>query len=376
MRIGGLVMMAQQKKRDIEDTVAPVSSSTRALMEWWDQGGHRKMPWRLPSTTIDRDQWAYEVWVSEIMLQQTQVDRVIPYYERWVARWPTVRDLATASEDDVKSMWTGLGYYRRAKFLLEGARSITGDMPRSKAEWLKVKGVGPYTASAISSICYDESTPVVDGNVVRVLARHRAVGEDSDFWQLAGEMLDRDRAGDFNQAIMELGATVCTKANPKCDSGCPLAPTCLGKESGDPSTYYPFKKKPKLTKKISLLVCVVQCDSFFGIERNSKDAQRLAGLWQFPTRTIDTQRPVDDQLRGIVEDEFGGNEELNVTLVDSTISHSITDTRYTIHVAHLILDHQHRSLHWLTENDLKSKAASSILDKSLQHVKKMLKKKG
>lgn len=214
--------------------------------EWlaWYDFGHRAMPWRNEASAneraalsrADRAQWAYRVWVSEVMLQQTQVDRVIPYFVAWMERFPTIKALADATIDDVRSAWTGLGYYRRAAFLLEGARQIAaagdGLPPETAAGWAGVKGVGPYTAGAIASIVYNEVTPLVDGNVIRVLARLRAVGANPKapssmklWWRLAAVLVDTARPGDFNQAMMELGATLCTKAAPRCTE-CPLNKHC------------------------------------------------------------------------------------------------------------------------------------------------------
>ncbi|KAI9326583.1 DNA glycosylase, partial [Zopfochytrium polystomum] len=246
--------------------LAPLRAS---LLAWYD--AHRRdLPWRKPSPRFlprvdatvppasssssrrpappsdpqdDPDlrsrlgQRAYEVWVSEIMLQQTQVVTVIDYYNRWMATWPTVFDLAKADLEAVNQKWSGLGYYSRARRLLAAAQKVVskfdGILPSDVVALQKeVPGVGRYTAGAISSIAFNEPQPIVDGNVVRVVSRLRAIGGDpkskaavSLHWKLAEDLVDPDRPGDFNQAMMELGATVCTPQNPSCQ-GCPVAAFC------------------------------------------------------------------------------------------------------------------------------------------------------
>lgn len=363
------------------------------LLAWWDRG-HRAMPWRRERDDgIDeaaRDQWAYEVWVSEIMLQQTQVDRVVPYYQTWLGKWPTAEALASADSSDVLAAWSGLGYYRRARFLLEGARQVAEDPPRSRDAWLRVKGVGQYTAAAIASVCFDERVPVVDGNVVRVLARHRALEDkppDAVFWRLAGQFIG-ERPGDTNQAMMDLGATVCTKSAPRCDA-CPLAPTCLGKET--PLSYYPFKKQLKSkTTRLTQLVCVLQLarleatddvDLFenarFALARVPAHAKRLAGLWQFPTTTLDDNDDDPEARIDAVLLDLGLADApvLRRRLHPKPISHTITDTRYTIRVAWLVLlrgDDPPGDLAWLNYADLRTKAASSVLVKALRQAKSLV----
>ena len=230
-----------QPAADIEELASvPLSAIRSDLLAWYD-AGHRSLPWRLESppgvAAPSSSERAYAVWVSEVMLQQTQVERVKEYYRKWMARWPTVSHLARASLDEVREQWQGLGYYRRARFLLEAAQSLVaehdGVLPTDVAGWRKVKGVGEYTAGAIASIGYNRRAAAVDGNVVRVFTRLRAIGDDpaltatsKRLWTLADALVSPERPGDFNQALMELGATVCTPQSPACDA-CPLAAHCL-----------------------------------------------------------------------------------------------------------------------------------------------------
>ncbi|TMW62194.1 hypothetical protein Poli38472_009687 [Pythium oligandrum] len=183
----------------------------------------------------------YETWVSEIMLQQTRVDTVVEYFLRWIDKFPTVQALAEASEEEVNALWAGLGYYRRARMLHAGAKYVmenfNGELPSSTEQLLTIPGIGPYTAGAISSIAFQNQEPLVDGNVIRVAARLRAVGADPKnkqlinfSWKVARELVeDCDRPGDLNQALMELGATMCTVQNPQCAT-CPVRSSCLAYE--------------------------------------------------------------------------------------------------------------------------------------------------
>ena len=184
-----------------------------ALLAWYD--AHRRdLPWR-------RDRDPYRVWVSEIMLQQTRVAAVLEHYARFMKRFPTVKALAAARESSVLAAWSGLGYYHRARRMHQAARQIVGEhggeFPGTAEEWLELPGIGRYTAAAIASIAFGEAVAVVDGNVERVL--ERLLGRDGGreaAWQHAEALLDRERPGDFNQAMMELGATICTPRSPQC----------------------------------------------------------------------------------------------------------------------------------------------------------------
>ncbi|KAI7899653.1 DNA glycosylase [Cokeromyces recurvatus] len=211
------------------------------LLEWYHAKKRTNMPWRKDvDKSWDREalgQRAYEVWVSEIMLQQTQVATVIDYYNRWMTAFPTIRDLAKADIENVNKLWSGLGYYSRAKRLWEGAQKVVskfnGLLPdNAKDLQNEIPGVGRYTAGAISSIVFGEPSPVVDGNVIRVLSRWRAIHADPKkiksvdlFWEIAASIVPELNPGDFNQALMELGARICTPQNPNCVE-CPIKNDC------------------------------------------------------------------------------------------------------------------------------------------------------
>ena len=220
-----------------------IAAIRRDLLSWYDRE-RRDLPWR-------RTQDPYRVWLSEIMLQQTRVETVIPYYERFLERFPTVSDLAEAPIDDVLARWSGLGYYRRARSLHEAAGQIVrehaGVFPEDSAEALALPGVGRYTAGAILSIAYGRPEPILDGNVIRILSRWLRLGPEipqSHLWTLAEDLVPEERPGDFNQAMMELGATVCTPRSPSCLL-CPVQERCEARAEGTPERYPAPKAKEK-----------------------------------------------------------------------------------------------------------------------------------
>lgn len=254
---------------------------TRAkLLAWYDANG-RDLPWR-------RTRDPYAIWVSEIMCQQTRVETVVPYYERFMARFPTTSALADASEDDVMSQWSGLGYYRRARLLHAGVKDVVarygGEVPAEAEDRLGLPGVGRYTAGAIGSIAFDREEPVVDGNVARVLSRHRgieaplgSVESTQTLWSHAQALVEGERPGDLNQAVMELGARVCTPRSPRCGE-CPIARGCIAAR-GDP-TRLPVPKKKKPPTPVWLTAVVATSGSRVWLERGA--GTLFGGLWGVP----------------------------------------------------------------------------------------------
>ncbi len=218
-------------------TCAPVSTPARidpeglrsALFAFYDRDG-RDLPWR-------RERDPYRIWVSEIMLQQTRVETAEPYYCRWMERFPTLDDLAEASRDEVLKVWEGLGYYSRARRIHDGARMVRerlgGEIPSTAQALRELPGVGEYTAGAVASIAFGEVTPAIDGNARRVLARLFDLADPglAELRTIAEELIDRDRPGDFNQAVMELGATICKPRAPRCEA-CPLGSVCRARAAG------------------------------------------------------------------------------------------------------------------------------------------------
>lgn len=273
----------------------------RSLLRWYDR--HRRdLPWRR------RGENAYAQLLAEAMLQQTQVATVIGYYERFLERFPTVTDLAGAELDEVLTRWAGLGYYRRARHLHAAAQMIVdefgGQVPRRVDELMRLPGVGRYTAGAIASVAFGERAPVVDGNVVRVLARLFAIGDDpkatatqARFWELADALLPNRRCGDFNQAMMELGATVCLPRGPVCKA-CPLRAVCQGFAGGRPESF------PAATRRTAVLAAQMAVAAICCGERLlfvQRPASGLwAGLWELPTEPCapdEAVRRARDRLR-------------------------------------------------------------------------------
>jgi A/G-specific adenine glycosylase len=250
------------------------------LLRWYG-AQHRDLPWR-------RTRDPYRIWVSEIMLQQTRAEAVIPYYERFLKRFPTVAALAAASEPQVLACWSGLGYYARARNLHKAARLMDGVFPSGYQAVRDLPGVGDYTAAAISSIAFGLPYAVLDGNVMRVVARLTndpadigAARTRARFREIAQGWLDTRRAGAFNQAMMELGATVCLPRAPRCGI-CPLAALCAGRLAGRESQL-PVKLRKAAPVHIEMAVAVIERRGRILLWQRPPDARRLAGFWELPS---------------------------------------------------------------------------------------------
>ena len=257
-------------------------SLTGSLLAWYRKA-RRDLPWR---ATTD----PYRIWLSEVMLQQTRAQTAIPYYERFLARFPSVDALAGAAEDEVLALWSGLGYYSRARNLLRAAKEIRsrGAFPSDYESLRSLPGVGEYTAAAVASIAFGLPHAVVDGNVLRVVARVQndasEIGAPSTrelFRGIAQEWLPRKSPGDFNQALMELGATVCLPAAPGCER-CPIAACCAARSAGTVSSL-PVKIRKTTFVQIAESVVVLTRVSCILLKKESESARRMAGFWTLPT---------------------------------------------------------------------------------------------
>jgi len=257
--------------------------STTTLLAWFERAA-RALPWRREP----RD--PYHVLVSELMLQQTQVDRVAPRFEAFVRRFPTLSALAAASEEEVLALWSGLGYYRRARLLHRLAREVaagTGELPGDQAKLGRLPGVGPYTAAAVASIAFGEAVPVLDGNVLRVSARVLALGQDPRSaggrravadWVRA--LLEGAQPGRVNEALMELGATVCTPRSPRCGT-CPLADFCRAHRLGRPEAFPPPRRVRPAEDHRWVAACPVEPGGRWLLRRVT-EGPILRGLWLPP----------------------------------------------------------------------------------------------
>ncbi|TCL39422.1 A/G-specific DNA-adenine glycosylase [Anaerospora hongkongensis] len=271
-----------------------------SLLKWYDEN-HRELPWR-------QDQEPYKIWVSEVMLQQTRVEAVRPYYERWMERFPTLQDLAQASEEEVLQYWQGLGYYSRARNLHRGVREVAetydGQVPQERTKVLALSGVGDYTAGAILSIAYNKPEPAVDGNVLRVFSRLYCLENDitkpaakKQVTDLVSVVLPLDRPGDFNQAIMDLGSLLCTPKNPDC-THCPLNSFCLAYQQ-DRQRELPLRKKNAPPRIIPVAAAIVQsAGQFLLCKRPGKGI--LANMWEFPAVEIENKQDGPSQLESLL----------------------------------------------------------------------------
>jgi A/G-specific adenine glycosylase len=318
-----------------------LASFRKRLLAWFRQF-QRDLPWR-------RTKDPYRIWISEIMLQQTRVVAVIPYYERFLERFPDVRALAEAPQAEVLRLWSGLGYYSRARNLQKAAQQIValhgGEIPTEEEAVLALPGIGPYTGAAILSIAFGAKRAVLDGNVARVLARLGAIRGDlreSPRWQSlqksAGELLDPKSPGDWNQAMMELGAMVCTPRAPQCLL-CPVAKVCRARQQGDAESF-PEKRKKREAVQIVLAAAV-----FFTSRgqtlllppphrktENKPAADDVATLvsrmWHFPTVAVRKDAPAE--LRNFLADALSpGNGALHLEPL-AKVRHAVTYRNVTI----------------------------------------------
>lgn len=258
------------------------SALSEPLLAWYE-AVKRDLPFR-------RTRDPYAIWVSEVMLQQTRVDTVVPYFERFLSRFPTVLHLADAELDDVLPLWSGLGYYQRARQLHRAARAVRdehgGSFPRDAAGLRTLPGVGAYTAGAIASIAHGERTPLVDGNVARVLARLFAVTEEVRsakgqrlLWALAARLVPARSPGEHNQALMELGATLCTPQKPRCED-CPVAASCAAQREGRQAEL-PVVGKSKAPEAVALVAVVLRAGGRVLLGKRPPKGL-FGGLWEPP----------------------------------------------------------------------------------------------
>jgi A/G-specific adenine glycosylase len=274
--------MAAMPPRPAPPLPASAGAFQAALLAWY-QAKARPLPWRTAPS-------AYKTVVSEFMLQQTQVKTVLPYFDRWLREFPDFGALAAAPTERVLKLWEGLGYYSRARNLHRLAQAITHrhPLPRTVDEWRELPGVGPYTAAAVTSIALGVPVACVDGNVVRILARltgDRTPFRDSAsaakaFTPLANAVLSRGRPGDHNQAMMELGATVCLRQRPQCPV-CPVRRHCVAARRGDPAAYPQLQPKTIVQQSVTRVWCVH--DGALLLHRAAADARRLADQHELPT---------------------------------------------------------------------------------------------
>jgi A/G-specific adenine glycosylase len=311
---------------------------SKQILNWYASQG-RELPWRGPqgpSTEHSRPN-PYAVWVSEIMLQQTRVETVIPYFERWMGRFPGIAELASASEQDVLAAWEGLGYYSRARNFHKAARIVMeqygGKLPHDLAALRSLPGIGRYTAGAIGSMAFGQDVPTLDANIRRVFARVFDVAQAADapageaiLWRLAGEHLPEGRAGDYNQALMDLGATICIPQNPRCLL-CPLVELCQARCLGIQEQRPVLKPKAVVPHYIVTAAVIRREGKVLLAKRPSKGL--LGGMWEFPGGKTEQDETLDACLRREIREELGA--EIQVRLPFGVYQHAYTHFRITLH---------------------------------------------
>ncbi len=344
---------------------------TAKLLAWYGKN-RRDLPWR-------RTREPYAIWVAEVMLQQTQVTTAIPYYERFLQRFPSVRALAEADLDDVLALWQGLGYYARARNLYEAARIVLrehrGELPRKRAALSDLPGIGPYTSAAIASIAFGQDVPALDANVVRVLCRlfdyagdpRKAAGK-RELRRYADALLPRGRAGDYNQAMMELGAILCT-GKPDC-TACPLSSFCEAYAKGLQAVRPAPRRRHKVPHR-TFVSALVEGEGRLLVVRRVPQGL-LGGLWELPGGPVREDEEPQAALRRHLREGLGLKATIGPRL--GVVEHAYTHFRLTVQVyeGNVEGDPQPRetwdSAHWLAPEDREDFGLTGVTVKTLAKV--------
>lgn len=320
------------------------------LLTWYRQN-KRTPPWRGHPDP-------YAVWVSEIMLQQTRVETVIPYFEKWMGRFPTVKDLAAASEQDVLNLWEGLGYYSRARNLHKAAKIVMdqyhGQLPRDLDALRQLPGIGRYTAGAIASMAFGLDEPALDGNIRRVISRLFDVSEPADtaagekiLWSLAAKHLPKGQAGDYNQALMDLGALICLPKNPRC-LVCPLMKTCKARQLGIQDQRPVLKPKKETPHYVHAAAVILRRGRVLLAKRPSKGL--LGGMWEFPNARVngDPARELTKALQTAARLKVKRKEALGL------VRHAYSHFSVTVHAfrADLVSMSKNENFKWVRVGEL------------------------
>ena len=320
------------------------------LLTWYNTQ-KRTLPWR------DHPD-PYAVWVSEIMLQQTRVDTVIPYFEKWMKLFPTVKALASANEQDVLNAWEGLGYYSRARNLHKAAKVVAekfnGELPRNLEDLRSLPGIGRYTVGAIASMAFGMDEATLDGNLRRVFSRLFDVDEFADspvgekiLWELAAQNLPKGQAGDYNQALMDLGATICLPKNPRCLL-CPLMSLCKARENGTQELRPVLKPKKAVPSYVHAAAVIVERGRVLLNQRPADGL--LGGMWEFPNARIDGDpaKALVKALKVATQIQVKKKEALHV------VEHAYSHFKVTVHpfVCEKVFIPKDKSLKWVKLGEL------------------------
>ncbi|MEP1304678.1 MAG: A/G-specific adenine glycosylase [Balneola sp.] len=306
------------------------SEFTVKILSWY-QDNKRAMPWR-----DEKD--PYKIWISEIMLQQTRVDQAWPYFENFIKLFPTVFDLAKADQQQVLKAWEGLGYYSRARNLHAASKMIVedfdGKLPETYDEIIKLKGIGPYTAAAITSIAFGKPNAVVDGNVIRVITRYYGIEDDirssrttKQVQELVNELISVQKPADFNQAMMELGATVCSPSKPDC-LNCPIQSGCVATKIAKTNTI-PYKSKAKKKPHKVIGVGIIEREDGKLLIALRPENAMLGGLWEFPGGKQEKKETIQQTVERELEEELG--VEVHAYKEFMTLKHTYSHFSITMH---------------------------------------------
>ncbi|MBW0180929.1 MAG: A/G-specific adenine glycosylase [Vulcanococcus sp.] len=333
----------------------PLLELRSALLDWWEHYGRHTIPWKLRSAgePPDRDELLdpYRTWVAEVMLQQTQLQVVLPYWQRWMQAFPTLEALAAAEEHDVLLLWQGLGYYSRARRLLAGARQMQAQItaqaaapgasadpaawPQDLESWLALPGIGRSTAGSILSSAFNQPHAILDGNVKRVLARLSAsprppARDLAGLWKQSELLLDRQRPREFNQALMDLGATVCMPRQPRCGD-CPWQAHCAAYAAGNPADY-PVKDAPRELPFQVIGVGVVLNEAGEVLIDQRLNEGLLGGLWEFPGGKQEPGEAIEATIRRELEEELAIAVEVGEELITLEHAYSHKRLRFVVHL--------------------------------------------
>ena len=316
----------------------------RSLLAWWSEKGRAGIPWKcLPngeSPPPDQHLDPYRIWIAEVMLQQTQLAVVIPYWQTWMEAFPTVEALAAVSLQKVHLRWQGLGYYARARRLHRAAqRLVDQPWPQTLEGWMALPGIGRSTAGSILSSAFNAPAAILDGNVKRVLSRLQAhprppAREQALFWSWSEALLDPIRPRDFNQALMDLGATVCTPRNPSCDH-CPWSQHCAAYAAGDPTRWPVTDERKPLPFQVIGIGVVLNAVGEVLIDQRLEDGL-LGGLWEFPGGKQEPDESIESCIKREMKEELG----IAVTVAEKLISidhaYSHKKLRFMVHLCHWV----------------------------------------
>ena len=354
---GNALIQSGELNGDLCGLSAPIPELRQGLLAWWDQHGRHTIPWKrrpdgrpaAEGEPLD----PFPIWVAEVMLQQTQLPVMLPYWQRWMVALPSVEALAAADDHDVLLLWQGLGYYSRARRLQQGARQLldrwraqaqTGSAdapppadpwPRDLEGWLELPGIGRSTAGSILSSAFDLPFAILDGNVKRVLARLVACSTPPNrtlawFWRLSELLLDPQRPRDFNQALMDLGATVCTPRNPSCHA-CPWQGQCAAYAAGDPAAY-PVKEAPRELPFQVIGVGVVLDQAGRVLIDQRLNEGLLGGLWEFPGGKQEPGEAIEATIARELSEELAITVEVGEELITLEHAYSHKKLRFVVHL--------------------------------------------